>query len=198
VKRGERGIVIVAPLPLRRAEAAEGEETDAFLAFKAVYVFDVSQTDGDPLPELAATQGDPADHLLHLRAVITGRGIRLRYCEDLDGADGVSGGGLILLRAGLTAGEEFGVLTHEFAHELLHQGERRTRVPRKVRELEAEAVAYVVSEAVGLNTNTACVDYIHLYQGDTDTLTESLSTIRQSASIILETLLPEAPQVLAA
>jgi hypothetical protein len=198
VKRGERGIVIVAPLPLRRAEAAEGEEADVSLAFKAVYVFDVSQTDGEPLPELAATQGNPADHLLRLKAAITERGIRLRYCEDLDGADGVSGGGLILLRAGLTAGEEFGVLTHEFAHELLHQGERRTGVPRKVRELEAEAVAYVVSEAIGLDTNTACVDYIHLYQGDTDTLTESLSTIRQSASIILETLLPEAPQVLAA
>jgi hypothetical protein len=67
-----------------------------------------------------------------------------------------------------------------------------------VRELEAEAVAYVVSEAIGLDTNTACADYIHLYQGDTDTLTESLYAIRQTASIILEALLPEARDALAA
>jgi antirestriction protein ArdC len=198
VKRGEKGIVIVAPLPLRRAEAAEGEDADVSLAFKAVYVFDVSQTDGEPLPELAATQGDPADHLVRLRAVITDRGIRLRYCEDLDGADGASGGGLILVRSGLTAGEEFAVLVHEFAHELLHQGERRLAVPKRVRELEAEAVAYVVSEAIGLNTNTACVDYIQLYQGNTETLTESLTAIRQTASVILEAVLPEAPKALAA
>jgi antirestriction protein ArdC len=198
VKRGEKGIAIVAPLPLRRAEPADGDDGDVLLAFKAVHVFDVSQTDGEPLPELAATQGDPADHLVRLKAVITDRGIRLRYCEDLDGADGASGGGLILVRSALTAGEEFAVLAHEFAHELLHRGERRTGVPRKVRELEAEAVAYVVSEAIGLDTNTACADYIHLYQGDTDTLTESLYAIRQTASIILEALLPEARDALAA
>jgi len=93
VKRGEKGIVIVAPLPLRRAEPAQGEDPDPLLLFKAVYVFDVSQTDGEPLPELAATQGDPADHLVRLKAAITDRGIRLRYCDDLDGADGASGGG---------------------------------------------------------------------------------------------------------
>jgi antirestriction protein ArdC len=198
VKRGEKGIVIVAPLPLRRAEPAGPDDGDVPLAFKAVYVFDVSQTDGEPLPELGATQGDPADHLVRLKAVITDRGIRLRYGEDLGGADGVSGGGLILLRAGLMAGEEFAVLVHEFAHELLHQGERRLAVPKRVRELEAEAVAYVVSEAVGLNTNTACVDYIQLYQGNTETLTESLTAIRQTASVILEAVLPEAPKALAA
>ncbi len=191
VKRGEKGLVIVAPLPLRRAELAEGGDADPLLLFKAVYVFDVSQTDGAPLPELAATQGDPADHLVRLKAVITDRGIRLRYCEDLDGADGASGGGLILVRSGLTAGEEFAVLAHEFAHELLHQGDRRFTVPKRVRELEAEAAAYVVSEAVGLDTNSACADYIHLYQGSVETLTESLESIRQASSLILSDLIPE-------
>jgi len=56
----------------------------------------------------------------------------------------------------------------------------------------------VVSEAIGLNTTTACVDYIQLYQGNTETLTESLTAIRQSASMILQAVLPEAPEALAA
>jgi hypothetical protein len=59
-------------------------------------------------------------------------------------------------------------------------------------------VAYVVSEAIGLNTTTASVDYIHLYQGNTETLAESLAAIRQTASVILQAVLPEAPEALAA
>jgi hypothetical protein len=43
-----------------------------------------------------------------------------------------------------------------------------------VRETEAEAVAYAVSEAIGLDANTAAIDYIQLYKGDKDTLMESL------------------------
>lgn len=191
VMRGEKGIVIVAPLPLRRGEPVEGADDNVFLAFKAAYVFDVSQTDGEPLPELSATRGDPAGYTGLLKAEIAGRGISLRYVEFTDGADGASAGGTILLRTGLAPAEEFSVLVHELAHELLHHGARRGETPRKVRELEAEAVAFVVSESIGLDTNTACADYIYLYQGNVQTLTESLGAIQQVASTILEALMPE-------
>jgi len=77
------------------------------------------------------------------------------------------------------------ILVHELAHELLHQGEAAVRGSKTVRETEAEAVAFVVSQAIGLDTNTASSDYIHLYAGDKDTLVRSLDHIQQTASKIL-------------
>jgi hypothetical protein len=104
----------------------------------------------------------------------------------------------VLLRLGLAPAEELSVLAHELAHELLHHGADRATTPRRVRELEAEAVAFVVSEAIGLDTSTACADYIQLYQGSTESLAQSLAAIQQTAATILEALLPEDTQALAA
>ena len=53
------------------------------------------------------------------------------------------------------------------------------------RELEAEAVAFVVGGAVGLNTSDASRDYIHLYRGDREALAGSLDRILRAASVIL-------------
>ena len=83
----------------------------------------------------------------------------------------------------------FAVLVHEAAHELLHQGARRGSTTKTVRETEAEAVAFVVSSAVGLDVNTACSDYIALYHGDKATLIESLGRIQQTASEILSAIM---------
>ena len=57
-----------------------------------------------------------------------------------------------------------------------------------MRELEAEAVAYVISEGVGLDATTASADYIQLYRGDAKTLAESLEAIRKVATRILSGL----------
>ncbi len=198
VKRGEQGIVIVAPMPLRRKDPPDPDRDNAFIAFKAAHVFDVSQTDGEALPELGTVHGDPAGYIDLLKEEIAWRGISLRYAEDLQGADGASAGGTIILRESLSPAEQFSVLVHELAHEILHQGERKGQVPRRVRELEAEAVAFVVSEAIGLDTNTASADYIQLYRGDVETLTESLDAIQKTAAAILEALMPEEPRVAAA
>ena len=66
VKKGEHGIAIMAPIVWRRRvmpsddpDAKEDSEEEAALAFKTAYVFDISQTDGKPLPEFARTQEDP-------------------------------------------------------------------------------------------------------------------------------------------
>jgi len=80
---------------------------------------------------------------------------------------------------------EFSVLVHELAHELLHRGDRREQTTRKIRETEAEAVAFVVCQAIGLDCSTASSDYIQLYRGDQDTLAESLDYIRNIASEII-------------
>jgi hypothetical protein len=60
--------------------------------------------------------------------------------------------------------EEFSTLVHEMAHEMLHRSERRTLTTKQVRE--AEAVAFVVCQSVGLQTGTASADYIQLWNGD--------------------------------
>ena len=56
--------------------------------------------------------------------------------------------------------EEFSTLVHAIAHEMLHLGERRTLTTKQVRETEAEAVAFVVCQSVGLQTGTTSADYI--------------------------------------
>ena len=62
---------------------------------------------------------------------------------------------------------------------------------KTVRETEAEAIAFIVSRAVGLNTGSASADYISLYHGNAGLLTESLSVIQQASSTILEALFIE-------
>jgi antirestriction protein ArdC len=198
VKRGEKGIVIVAPVPFRRRDAEQSEATDdeSGIRFKAAYVFDVTQTNGDPLPEHAEVAGDPAEYTERLKGLIASRSIVLDYADDLGGADGTSSGGHITIRRGLSPAEEFSVLAHELAHETLHHGaSSEPRPPRTVRETEAEAVAFVVASAIGLSTNTAASDYIQLYQGTPDTLAASLACIQGAASDIIAALTeaPEAP-----
>jgi hypothetical protein len=70
----------------------------------------------------------------------------------------------------------------------LHRGDRRVSTSKRVRETEAEATAFVVCQAVGLETGSAASDYIQLWNGDAQLLTESLGFIRQTASAILAAL----------
>jgi antirestriction protein ArdC len=195
VKKGEKGILILAPIVRRRnADDAEADEDDDSTAqkpvcgFRAVHVFDVKQTEGKDLPEFSRIEGDPGDKVQTLEAVIRGHGIELVYERYLGGADGRSQGGKIVVREGLPPAEQFAVLAHELAHELLHRTERRKETTRRIRELEAEAVAFVVSKAAGLDGIRRSADYIQLYSGDKELLLESLDHIRRVSSRIIEEL----------
>ena len=75
---------------------------------------------------------------------------------------------------------------HELAHETLHQDPSNRPKEKTIREAEAEAVAYVVCEGIGLDVNTASSDYIRLYDGDKKTLMASLERIQEAAAEILE------------
>ncbi|MCC6426030.1 MAG: DUF1738 domain-containing protein [Phycisphaerales bacterium] len=190
VRKGEHGIAIFAPMRLRaRAEEVAGEQTGeeprTVLRFRVVHVFDVAQTDGEPLPEPARVQGDPSVYTTRLQAHVAACGITLDRADVPFGADGVSTGGRIAVRPDLSAAEEFAVIVHELAHELLHRGDDRKDFSTTVRETEAEAVAFVVSAAIGLETGTAASDYIQIYNGDKDTLSRSLDRIQKTASSIL-------------
>lgn len=190
VRAGEKGIVILAPMMVRSREeirdtaSTEPQSRPPVLRFRAVHVFDLSQTEGQPLPEFARVSGDPGVAVARLRALIASKGIELVTEVLPANTRGYSLGGKIGIAAGLSAAEEFSTLVHELAHELLHRGERRPP-GLLVRETEAEAVAFVVSTGVGLDAGTASSDYIRLYRGKKEDLLASLEFIRQTASEIL-------------
>lgn len=192
VKEGEHGIAIMAPIVYCRKgrdnadqESHEDPDNEVVSTFKTAHVFDITQTEGRPLPEFAKAQGDPGSYLERLERFVAGRGIKLER-GDLRIAEGVSIGGTILLKASLAPAEEFSVMVHELAHEMLHQDAANRPKDKTVREAEAEAVAYVVCQGIGLDANTASSDYIQLYDGDKKTLMASLERIQRTAGEILE------------
>jgi hypothetical protein len=89
--------------------------------------------------------------------------------------------------------EELSTLVHELAHEMLHKRERRMMTTKTIRETEAEAVAFVVCNALGLETGDASRDYIQLYHGNADLLQESLEVIKSTAVVILGAIGPPRP-----
>jgi antirestriction protein ArdC len=189
VRKGEKGIAILAPI-VRRRDASGQDDEKHVTGFRAAHVFDVSQTDGNPLPEPSTATGDPGARTAMLRQAILSQGIAIEESGDLCGALGTSVGGRIQILVGLAPAEEFVVLVHEFAHELLHRSPDRP-ASRDTRELEAEAVAFVVGDAIGLGVSQSSRDYIHLYQGDREALVSSLGRIRRAAATILAAVEPD-------
>lgn len=191
VKKGERGILILAPVVRKKAESngeAKPDESPVALGFRTAYVFDISQTDGEPLPEIGNMNGDPREYSERLVKFVAVRGIALEYSDDIAPARGTSSGGKITLLPGQSPAEEFATLAHEVAHELMHHDEHRSSTTKRIRETEAEAVAFVVSSAIGLETGSAAQDYISLYGGDAKLLGESLEYIQRTATQMLNVI----------
>lgn len=184
VKRGEKGIAILAPTVRRVREKDEtGEEkvVERVVGFHTVYVFDISQTEGEPV--------------LLGREVPGAEGIydRLRACcpvpvreEPLGvGHYGFTDGKRIVLSSFLSRAARAETLIHEWGHVLLHKdGEGSTAA---VRELEAEAVAYAVGRELGLPMEGSR-DYILHWRGTVEALEAALERISRAARGILKAL----------
>jgi antirestriction protein ArdC len=191
VKKGEKGILILAPIVRRKTENEqqnEADESSTAVSFRAAYVFDISQTDGQELPAIGSVNGDPRECRERLGKFITELGIALEYSQDIAPALGTSAGGKIMLLPGQSPAEEFATLAHELAHEMMHRDKRRSSTSKRSRETEAEAVAFVVCDAIGLDTGSASQDYIQLYEGDAELLTASLEHIQQTATQIINAI----------
>ncbi len=167
VRKGEKGIAILAPMFFKdKREAAEGSETETQrIWFKVVYVFDISQTDGTPLPELPTKSvGERGEDMLaRLLGFAESRGITVRFVDrcSLNGAAGTSKGTEIEIRTTETnTNTQAATLAHEIAHSLLHftpDGKRITtrdgkEIDKQQRELEAEATVYVVGTYFGIQS----------------------------------------------
>jgi hypothetical protein len=190
VNRGAKGILIFAPIVRRKTEGTESGETPGaesvrLVGFRGIHVFAEEDTSGQPIPRLSRCSGDPAVFAERLKEFVTSRGVRLEYTEQIRPAYGMCSAGKIELLLGMDPAVEFSVLAHEIGHLLLHFGERRRETTKRVRETEAEAVAFVVSQAIGLEAMRSSAEYISLYTGDKDLLAESLEHIQRAGAEII-------------
>jgi len=198
VKPGEKGILILAPMQVRRKEKRsfetipldeednegmdeEVEDEKRVTWFKPVYVFDIAQTEGRDLPELIHAQGDATVWRPGLSRAVLDAGIQVETVDVLPGAYGLSSGGKIILLAGLSDAQGFRTLAHEFAHELLHW--KGPKEAKPIRETEADATAYVVCRHFGIECDTA--DYLLLHHAEPSVVMDRLETIRKTASQII-------------
>ena len=134
VKKGEKGIRILAPMIGTKRKKDRDAEKDitkqnqpVLVGFRAVYVFDVSQTGGAELPDLKErVKGEVGQYRERLIDFTITQGIELEFKESIAPALGMSYGGKIAIFPGQAPAEEFRTLVNELAHEMLHKAERRT------------------------------------------------------------------------
>lgn len=191
IKRGEHGIRIWAPMRVRVRDA-EGNETDEVkLWFRVVYVWDISQTEGEPLPALtgcraaAVLQDDShAGVLTRLRAWAESQGISVQEAELPHGTYGsFNPRTRAVTLAPARANSQLYTLLHELAHA---QGIDYARYGRPVAEMIVESAAYVVGRALGLDATISSAAYVaqwHAAASDTQ-LVEHAKTIDQIAATL--------------
>lgn len=198
VRRGEEAIRILAPVSRTVEDEGTGEKARALVGFRVASVFDVSQTDGEPMPEAPRPEalGDPDDPAGASSRVYGGLS---RLCEDegvpvdlLDLAPGYYGGyhhkeRRIVLNRALSEAERATTLAHELAHHLLHRhddaGETTTKATR---ETEAEGVAFAVFSYFGFDTSRFSFAYVSRYAGEPEVLTAALDRIQKAAHRMIE------------
>lgn len=211
VNRGERGIAILAPCIYRPTgdvlatgvlkAGAEGgrppepptgdESTNDSLrvlrGFKVVHVFDVSQTDGEPLPDVAPRllDGDAPQSLMdHLAGLATDAGYRLEQ-GPCGAANGYTDYGARIVRIGddLSPAQAAKTLAHEVGHIRADHEHRFTEYAssmacRGQAEVEAESIAYLVAAQAGLDATDYSVPYLAGWSGgDIALLRETMTQV---------------------
>lgn len=180
VRKGERGIPILAPIVVKEDEK-DGIEIKRLVGFKVVYVFDVAQTDGEPLPPPPEWKSPEKNNELNCQLIQFAKtnGISVTF-KNLPGEiQGVSKGGSIDIC--LTAGTK--TLIHEIAHELMHK-DKNNHQTRAIKELEAEAVSYAVARHFGLG-NLHSPSYLALYKLTSGEIFAHMERIRDTAHKII-------------
>lgn len=183
VRKGEHGIPILAPI-FGTATDEDGIEHERLVGFKVVYVFDISQTDGNPLPDPPDWKSPEKNAELHERLVRFAEHKGIQVLVQSIGRDiqGVSMGGKIILDP--EAGTK--TLVHEIAHELLHRVENAP-TDHASRELEAESVAYVVAKHWGFE-GLSSPNYNALHGATAKMIMEHLERIRNASAEIIQAI----------
>lgn len=165
VRRGERGYQILAPITRRitRDDTTDDESERVVCGFRVVHVFDIRQTDGDPLPDVGPRRltGDGDARLLEAGiGMIEDQGYRYGL-EQLRGPNGLTrpGSKQVVVDAELEGAQLTKTTIHELAHVLMHADAAAIDCRGRV-EVEAESVAYVVCVAAGLDTSSYSIPYV--------------------------------------
>jgi hypothetical protein len=213
VIKGEHGIKILAPIPYNETKETEkldpitkqpvidenGQpvmETLTRMAarFKTVSVFDISQTIGDPLPELAETlTGDVEWYELFMDALRAVSPLPIVFENLPPGTDGLCHfGDRIAIREGMSEVQTVAAAIHELAHSKVHDrnsiaGEYVEQTKREG-EITAESIAFVVAQRFNIETGANSFGYIGSYLRDKDAkeLQNSLDVIRNAASELID------------
>jgi len=188
VKKGESAIWIFAPMTFKKKDEEKDDDETIVTFFKPVPVFDISQTEGDPLPSLNLKPIENSnEELLNRLKELSGKlKIEITF-EELSGLDGVSRIGKISINSSKNPTEQAFILIHEIAHELIHDTiQKRIQTSKEQREMEAEAVAWIVAQHIGL-PETNSDSYLALYHKSYD-LQESLAVIHKTSQQIINQL----------
>lgn len=210
VLKGETGITIIAPTPYKKSYEVVVKGTDGrpvldedgkpvteekefvHQAFRICKVFDISQTEGEPLPELISELKDPVDRYDDLLQIITDLcPVPVKFDNIDSGANGYFSpkNEVIVIKRGMPEEQTLKTLVHECAHARLGHGSDDDHLDRRTHEVQAESVAYCVCKAIGLDTSDFSFPYIAGWSSDKDTkeLKASLHAIRDvSDSMIAE------------
>lgn len=232
VKKGEKGIQIIAPAPIREKEEVEkfdpvtnepilrpdGQpETEEVVhvipRFRVTTVFDLSQTFGEPLPELGTEElvGNVENFESFMQAVREVSPVPIRFDNIQSGAKGFysSKSKEIVIQEGMSEIQTMKTAIHEVTHAKLHDrelmeatGERKDKMTR---EVESESVAYTVCQFFGLpDTSDYSFPYITGWSSSMDMkeLRSSMDTIRKTAgelidgiSEVMQRLMREQPEM---
>jgi len=165
--KGSKAIRILAP------KLKKEEDEDIITGFTRVSVFDISQTEGKKLPEINIdTKGENKELMKQLLSFCKERSIEVKFRQLETGTYGFSAGGSIVIDNKASVNTQINTLIHEIAHELLHKGSNLTK---EVKEIQAEAVAYIVSRHFGLQPKS--FNYLALYDADERRIMENIKEI---------------------
>lgn len=215
VKKGEKGIQIIAPAPIREKEEIEkfdpetnepilrpdGQpETEEVVhiipRFRIATVFDVSQTYGEPLPELETPElmGNVENYEVFMQALREISPVPIRFDEIESGAKGYYStvNKETVIQRGMSEMQTMKTGIHETTHAKLHDREIMEELGEKknqmTREVEAESVAYTVCQYFGLDTSDYSFPYIAGWSSSVDMkeLRASMDTIRKTAGEMID------------
>ena len=218
VRRGEKGIQIIAPAPIRTREEIEKvdpatmepvlkpdgtpemEEVEYTIPrFRVTTVFDVSQTEGEPLPELETPEllGSVENYEIFMQAIRDISPVPIRFDEIESGAKGYysSVDKEIVIQESMSESQTMKTGIHEVTHAKLHDRDSIEEMDEKkdqmTREVEAESVAYTVCQYFGLDTSDYSFPYIAGWSSDRDMkeLRSSMDTIRKVAGEMIEQIM---------
>ena len=196
VRKGEKGIVILAPCKKKIEDEKTGDEVWRLFGFTTATVFDISQTDGDELPETdTKAQTTEAELYRNLKAFGEAQGFKVLE-QAYPGAYGVCiykpTGIEIQVDPLLSVELRASILAHELGHALMHNAEEyREHSLTSQKELEAESVAYCVTQYFGVaEDQKRSFAYITSWNRESEQALEqfkaSMSVIAKTVKVIIE------------